>query len=178
MSKLIIVCGLPGSGKSTLARELSRQLNIACLHKDDLKENLFEILALETPEDAKRIGIASVKLLLALAEGQLRNKIDLIIEAPFNFSEDYSVFSNWVQSYETDIFSVICKIPSEVRKERFLNRPRHQAHFDTEASYDAFFSGSDREIVYDQMPGKKLELITDQAPRLLVNRIIDFINKS
>ena len=42
MTKLIIICGLPGSGKTTLASELSKQTGIVCLHKDSIKEKLFE----------------------------------------------------------------------------------------------------------------------------------------
>jgi len=92
MQKLIIVCGLPGSGKTTLAKELSRKLKITCIHKDSIKENLYEILELSTLEDSKRIGGQSIQLLYKLTEEQLENGLDLIIEAPFYFEEDYEIF--------------------------------------------------------------------------------------
>lgn len=175
MPKLIIVCGLPGSGKSTLARELSKQLNIACLHKDTLKENLFELLELTTPEESKRMGIQAIKLLLILAEEQLKDGADIIIESPFNYAADYPLFTQWADRYQADIFSIVCKIPSGLRKDRFLNRPRHQSHFDSEASFDANFGGDDKESVYDELPGKKLEVITDEDPAGLARKAAQFI---
>lgn len=177
MPKLIIVCGLPGSGKSTLARELSKQLNIACLHKDTLKENLFELLELSTPEESKRMGVQAIKLLLILAEEQLKDGADIIIESPFNYAADYALFTEWAGRYHTDIFSIVCKIPAGIRKDRFLNRPRHQSHFDSEASFDANFGGDDKEAVYEKLPGKKLYLTTDQPVATLAEKTVKFIKE-
>lgn len=169
MSKLIIVCGLPGSGKTTLAKELSKQLNIACLHKDALKENLYEILKLSTLEDSKRIGNQSVQLLLRLAEEQIANKADLIIEAPFTFQEDYTLFQNWIDQYKIDLYSVICNISAEERKDRFVNRPRHSSHHDQERIESATFN-EDTEV-YNTIPGKQIKVTTDQPVGILAKKV-------
>lgn len=56
MSKLIIVAGMPGVGKTTLAKELSQKLNIPCLHKDSIKEKLYDSFGGNSLEDSKNIG--------------------------------------------------------------------------------------------------------------------------
>ena len=71
MQKLIIVCGLPASGKTTIASALSKDLKIACLHKDSIKENLYEIMEMETLEDSKKVGLYSIMLQFRLAEEML-----------------------------------------------------------------------------------------------------------
>lgn len=175
MSKLIIVCGLPGSGKTTLARHLSKKLNIVCLHKDSLKENLYDTLGLSTLEDSKRLGNQSIKLLLSITEEQISNGIDLIIEAPFRFEEDYGLFSKWTQTYHISIYSVICSIPKEERKERFLNRPRHQSHHDAERIQDDSFN-EDSEV-YNGMPGKQIKITTDQPVEALIDIVVKKIEE-
>jgi len=92
MPKLIIVCGLPGSGKTTFAKELSKKTKIACIHKDSIKERFFESMGMSTLEESKRIGKPVVDVMLRLVEEQLKNSIDVIVESPFNFPEDYPLF--------------------------------------------------------------------------------------
>ena len=138
MHKLIIVCGLPGSGKTMLADELSKRTGIACLHKDSIKEKLFEGLGMSTLEESKRIGKPSVDVMLYLAEQQIVNGVDVIIEAPFNFPGDYGLFLKWMDQYEIGLYSVVCSIGSEERKRRVETRERHVAHFDSSRTHDFF----------------------------------------
>ena len=175
MSKLIVVCGLPGSGKTTLAKALSKRLNIACLHKDSLKENLFEILQLTTLEDSKRIGAQSFELLMRLTEEQIANGADLVIESPFTFSDDYSTFQKWINAYNVNVYAVICSISYEERRRRFLTRDRHHSHHDGErfAANPSMFEG-DRGV-HENMPGKKIRIITDQPTHISVEKVIEEI---
>ena len=169
MHKLIIVCGLPGSGKTMLADELSKRTGIACLHKDSIKEKLFEGLGMSTLEESKRIGKPSVDVMLYLAEQQIANGVDVIIEAPFNFPGDYGLFLKWMDQYEIGLYSVVCSIGSEERKRRVETRERHVAHFDSSRTHDFF---PDNEYDYADMPGKKIRVCTDESVSYLVEKVI------
>ena len=156
MSKLIIFCGIPGSGKTTLSNEISKATGIVCLHKDSIKEKFYESMKMNSLEDSKRIGKPSVDVVLHLAEEQIKNGIDIMIEAPFNFKEDYDLFRKWEEMYGIDIYSVICSVEEKIRNERFLNRERHQAHHDFERN------DIPNNCDYSSIPGKKINIATDK----------------
>lgn len=168
MSRVIIICGLPGSGKTTLANELSKQLNIACVHKDSIKELLYEIQNCSTLDDSKRLGQQSVKLLLGLAEEHIKRGVDIIIESPFNFPEDYPLFESWIKDYGADIFSVICYIDQNERAKRFQERERHVSHHDTDRIIDHL----KKEFDYNDMPGKQVRIETNRSVKDLAKYVI------
>lgn len=171
MSKLIIVCGLAGSGKTTLAEKLSKKLCLACFHKDCLKENLYDLFDGNNLEDSAQMGRRSVSLMFKLIEEQISCGVDLIIEAPFNFSEDYELFSQWGKKYELDIYSVICSIDKDIRKNRFETRERHKSHHDQ----DRKVSFNDK-YDYTDIPGKQIRVTTDRPVEEIVENIIFEIN--
>lgn len=170
MTKLIIVCGLPGSGKTTLAKELSKKIRVACICKDDIKERLYDSMKLSTLEDSKYIGKPSIDVMMHLAEQQLINGVDVIIEAPFNFSEDYPLFNNWKEKYDLDLYSIICSVDFEERKKRFLKRARHEAHHDTQRISDHLPVGA-IEYDYATIPGKQIKITTNKEIEKLVQDI-------
>ena len=174
MTKLIIVCGLSGSGKTVLAKELSKKLGIACLCKDDIKEKLYEGLNLSTPDDSKQIGKPSVDILLYLAEQQLVNGIDVIIESPFNHSEDYPLFENWKKKYNLDLYSVVCFIDFNERKKRFLTRDRHEAHHDKYRVLNPLVEGV--EFDYSTMPGRQIRVETNKSVGELAEYVVGEIS--
>ncbi|HAR99896.1 MAG: Chromatin associated protein KTI12 [Candidatus Moranbacteria bacterium GW2011_GWC2_37_73] len=174
MSKLILVCGLPGVGKTTLANELSKKMKVACIHKDSIKEVLFESMNLSTLEDSKRIGKPSVDVMFYLIEEQLKNNIDVIMEAPFNFSEDYPIFVNWKEKYNLQLFSIVCSIDSKERKKRFQERERHHSHHDIDRQMIDLIETT--EYDYSTIPGKQIKIETNESVEKLVEKIVDEIN--
>jgi len=168
-TKLIVVCGLPGSGKTTLSKELSKRTKIVCLRKDSIKEALYDIFEMKTLEDSKNIGEKSIKLLFNLSEEQLTQGINLIIEAPFNFSDDYRIFKHWQRKYNLDLYSIICSIDDKTRITRINNRQRHHAHHDAERG--DFLMNT--KCNYGNIPGIQINVTTDERVTVLVDKILD-----
>ncbi len=174
MSKLIVICGLPGTGKTTLADELSRRLSIFCLHKDSVKESLFESLKLSTLEESKKIGYPSVKAILDLAEENIARGVDVILESPFNFPEEGKLFEEWKKKYSIDFFAVVLVIDQEERSRRFMDRERHRAHHDTDRLRRTNNTINET-CSYDHIPDRKLFLTTDRPVEQLANEVMEFL---
>ncbi len=158
MTRLIIICGLSASGKTTLANELSKKLGIFCIHKDSIKESLFESLELSTLEDSRKIGYPAVKVALDLAQENLKRSVDVILESPFNYPDVGKVFEAWKQEYKIDIFTIVLELDENLRRARFEEREkglkRHYAHHDT----DRMRMREEMQSSYDYMPEKKIVL--------------------
>ena len=176
MSKVILVCGLPGSGKTTLANRLSAKLNIVALHKDSIKENLYEQMGLQTLGYSNKLGVYSAELLLALGEEQVRYGTDVILESPFSYAKDHEIFKKWIDEYKVEMFVVICSVSSEIREDRYISRPRHAAHHDSERTR-SFENDLEKEELYNQMPGNKIKIVTDKPEEENLQEVLDFLIK-
>lgn len=170
MPNVIIICGLPGSGKTTLAQALSKELNMACLHKDILKESLYSLLDMKTFEDSQKSSHLSMALLFELAERMIRNNIDIMLEAPFMVENDYEIFKKWIDEHSANLIHIICTISDEEKVKRFDTRPRHPAHHDHERDMSVY--SNDKEAVYEKLPGKKMKIETTRPVEELVEEII------
>lgn len=177
MSKVIIVCGLPGSGKTTLAKELSKQFGIVCLHKDSIKEKLYELLGYSTLEHSRHSGFYAIQLILALAEEQIANGMDVMVESPFNHEDNVKLFHEWKEKYPIDFYAVICRVDHEERMRRRFNRPRHHAHHDSVRLRDEVnFSPEDWD--YSAMPERKIFLSTQGPVEDLVDIVVKTMDSS
>ncbi len=172
MPKLIIICGLPGTGKTTLANELSKKLQIFCLHKDSIKESLYESLKMNSLEDSKRLGYPSVKAILDLAEENLSRGIDVIIESPFNFTDDEKVFETLQNKFDLNLYTIVLQLDKVNRKKRFMERERHSSHHDTERErqYEEVSSS------YEHMPEKKIFLNSEKSVTELTEEALSFLS--
>jgi len=173
MTKLLFVCGYPTTGKTTLASELSKELGIACFHKDTVKEVLFDILKCNTIKKSKQAGQLSMKIIYKLAEEQLSYGVSLIIDSPLYFKEDYKLFSKWEKKYNLAVYKVICMIDQNSRKERYFKRMQkaHPYHFYKEREKDFLYYRKVDYSVYNYMPGKAINVIINKQPLVLQNML-------
>ena len=133
---LILVSGPPASGKSYLARQLSKRLGVPAIHKDALKETLFDTLGTGDREWSRRLGAASWAILFDLVDGQLAAGRTIIAESNF-YPEDRQRIQELQAQHGTRVVEVNCTAPPEMLRSRYLERSRakdcHIGHGDDEA---------------------------------------------
>jgi predicted kinase len=158
--RLILVCGPGGTGKTTLADLLSRGLNVACLHKDDVKASLY---------DAGIATTRSFQIFLALSERQLSNRIDLIIEATMHEPADWDVLRRWQETYDLDLICVICSVDRDERERRIRTRDRHPAHAEAD---ERQLAELDLVEDYSHLPGLHIRISTEGDPRTSARAVL------
>ena len=79
---LIIVNGRPCTGKSYLASVISESLRIPLFSKDEIKEQLGEVVGVANRAASKRLGIAAITLMYQQARIVLKAGLPTIIESP------------------------------------------------------------------------------------------------
>lgn len=137
---LIIVSGPPASGKTTLAQRLAREFHLPAIHKDDVKESLFDSLGWSDREWSKRLGMATLPLLFYFVEAQLAAGCSHIVEC--NFMAEYHTpkFLELKQKYNFEPFQIQCRAEGEVLFQRYQARgetgQRHPGHVDAQTTYE------------------------------------------
>lgn len=107
--QLIVFGGLPGTGKTTLARALARELRIAYLDKDTIK-NLALALARELKIDggAELAGPLSYALLIALARDNLTVGLSVILDSPAGYKRFQDGIADLVRDTRVELRLVEC----------------------------------------------------------------------
>jgi len=134
MPYVIIVAGLPCTGKTTLGRLIAQHLGFPFVHKDGIKEILFEQLGWSDREWSRQFGRASSELLYYLLEAQLVAGCSLVVESNFDPTFATPRFQALQARYDFIPIQVQCKAKGEVLFRRFQTRSesgeRHPGHVD------------------------------------------------
>lgn len=132
MTSLIIVSGPSASGKSTLADRLGSDLQLPVIHRDRIKEAIFDTLGYSDRERSKELGIATALVTVRQLEDILRNGVSCIVEAKFipRFSE--GELRKLLKDTKAQAIQIQCSCDGETLFERFkqraLSSDRHPGH--------------------------------------------------
>lgn len=118
----MLVGGWPGSGKTTLGRALAKELDLAFLSKDELKEALMDGLgAPATVEESERLGAVAVRCVLRAAQGCPGAVID---------STWFGYALPLVRQLPGSLVEIRCQVHLAVARKRFAARLRDERHLD------------------------------------------------
>ena len=128
---LIVVSGAPASGKTCLAKRLSVSLRIPVIHKDELKETLFDTLGTGDLEWSRKLGGANWELLFRIVDGQIAAGRSIIAEANF-YPSGFERVRELRDRYSARVVVVNCTATPEVLVSRYTVRSqsgdRHAGH--------------------------------------------------
>jgi predicted kinase len=133
---IILVTGLPCTGKTKIGRQIAEQFKLPYLHKDGIKENLFDSLGWSDRSWSKRLGAASYSLLFYFAEVLLAARQSLVLESNFSAERDGPTLRLLQEKYRFKAVEVQCVAEGQELVERFRLRweagERHPGHVDAE----------------------------------------------
>ena len=154
---VVVVTGPPASGKTTNARELAKRLRLPLIAKDTIKEALFDGLGTGDLAWSQRLGGATYRTMLALAEESVAVGASLVFEGNLVRGSE---LETRLAALPARFVQVHCNAPLEVLVERYASRERHPGHVDEEridALREAVESGRHESL---DLPGETIRLET------------------
>ncbi len=129
---LIVVTGAPCAGKTTLAELLGRELSLPVIHRDALKETLFDTLGSGNRGWSRTLGGASYDLLFSVLETLLRAGCPCIAESNFEAGRAANRLRGLYETCSFTPIEILCTADLETLRERYRARlaSRHVGHVD------------------------------------------------
>ena len=132
---LVLITGAPCTGKTTIAQHLANEFHLPFIHKDGIKERLFDRLGWKDDRQwSKLLSLASYDLLYYFIDAQLKAGRSLIAEANFKADIDTQQILDLHARYTFTPFQIFCYADPQILIQRFVERgnsaARHQGHID------------------------------------------------
>jgi predicted kinase len=131
---LIIITGAPGTGKTSLGRHLAAAFGMPFIHKDGIKETLFDSLGWKDRAWSTTLGAAAMDLLFYFVEVQLAAGRSFIVEGNFYPEFDTPRFAALQRRHSFVPFQILCRTDARVLAQRYQRRAtsgeRHPGHVD------------------------------------------------
>ena len=130
---LLVVTGPPCAGKTTLAAQLGRELSLPVIHRDVLKEILFDTLGVKDRAWSREVGGSSYVLLYSFLESLLSAGYPCIVETSFERRASARL-KNLCDTYNFTPVEILCTSDLETFRKRYQARlesgERHAGHVD------------------------------------------------
>ncbi len=132
MRTLVVVTGASCSGKTTLAAALGRELSLPVIHRDVLKETLFDTLGSGDREWSRTLGGASYELLFGILETLMRAGCSCVVESNFEAGRASERLRALCQTHRFTPVEILCTANLETLRNRYKARlsSRHVGHVD------------------------------------------------
>jgi len=131
---LIVVTGLPCTGKTHLARRIAGEFRLPLIHKDGIKEILFDSLGWSDRAWSRKLSQASYSLIYYFLDAQLAAGYSLVVESNFDPQRDTPKLRDLLRAYACRAVQVQCVTQGETLWQRFKTRAesgqRHPGHVD------------------------------------------------
>jgi predicted kinase len=128
--RYVMISGIPGCGKTTLGRALAQHLDAPYLDKDAFLEALFEESGCPDEETRQRLSRLADRRFKTAALGHPLAVLDSFWRNP-SAKTNSGTPSSWLTGREIGSVEVCCSCPPALAAIRFLERRRHDGHFDS-----------------------------------------------
>ena len=176
MAWLILITGLPAAGKMTLATWLSKQLAIPFVHKDAIKEILYDGLGWSDREWSKKLGAASIKIMYYFAEASLIAGRSIILDTPLRPDLASGEISTLARQTLASTIQIICRADPAVAYQRFEQRAvagvRHPGHLDMQTLGEAKASFAQNRPLRLDIDGEVIEVDTNDFSALHYEHVL------
>ena len=140
LQHLIIVTGAPATGKSMLAPLVASRYGSTLLTKDEIKEELFDILGAGDASWSRRLSEASFSTMFALAGDALGSGGSVVLEGNMRVGEhEGAIHALLARASSIRCVQVLCTVAEDVRRARHERRARepvrHAGHLDAITSF-------------------------------------------
>ena len=128
---LVIIAGMPASGKSTVAKEIGKALSYPILEKDNIKEELFDVIGFQCYPEKQKMDVAATAVLLRVADDMLSCGQSIILVNNFR-NDAKEALQKLIDKHKAHCVLVFFGGDSDVFYQRYVERDnkhlRHLGH--------------------------------------------------